>query len=80
MRAALLSLIFFDQLAFTHYPELHPDFKIEFPAPNLRGTLSEAVHHRVGLYTQYMGTIKTLIGNLSQKYLPDVHTISTFSF
>jgi hypothetical protein len=36
MRSSLLSLVFFDQFVYSHYPELHNDFRAEFQIPKLR--------------------------------------------
>lgn len=37
MRATLLSLVFFNQFVYTHYPQVHHAFRTEFPIPQLRG-------------------------------------------
>ena len=36
MRAVLLSYVFLDQFIFTHYPQVHREFKQTFPGPKLR--------------------------------------------
>ena len=37
MRASLLSLVFFDQFVYTHYPQVYEAFRSEFSIPKLRG-------------------------------------------